>query len=75
MKIKLKKYTKINNAKRKSSYIESKLCKKVTIKTTAVKLMSVVNLWQVQVSKLPAIYLHQIAGFCSITSSLVAYNT
>ena len=33
MKIKNKKYTKINNAKRKSSYIESKLCKKVTIKT------------------------------------------
>ena len=33
MKIKLKKYTKINNAKRKSNYIESKLCKKVTIKT------------------------------------------
>ena len=49
MKIKLKKYTKINNAKRKSSYIESKLCKKVTIKTTAVKLVSEVNLWQVQV--------------------------
>ena len=33
MKIKNKKYTKINNAKRKSSYIESKLRKKVTIKT------------------------------------------
>ena len=32
MKIKFKKYTKINNAKRKSSYIESKLCKKLQLK-------------------------------------------
>ena len=31
IKIKNKKYTKINNTKRKSSYIESKLCTKVTI--------------------------------------------
>ena len=31
MKIENKKYTKINNAKRKSNYIESKLCTKVKI--------------------------------------------
>ena len=74
MKIKLKKYTKINNAKRKSSYIESKLCKMLQLKQIFCCETRVRGKLVASPSPSYRQYIHQIAGFCSITS-LVAYNT